>query len=158
MAMIHEFILVPKYNEWDWSYDNVVRDSCGEIDMLKSGIKDFVEIHDDIIIYINDTLNWIPSKNPAFEDMPKGFGLNHYGITLFDKESAPIIKNIFSGWIKIFSQAPSKFKLTGEYELGSETYEKIQLERNKVIDSFEKMFLLANKLENENYYLIHLGI
>lgn len=29
---------------------------------------DSVVIHDDIILYISDTLKWIPSRNPAFHN------------------------------------------------------------------------------------------
>jgi hypothetical protein len=64
---MNSFLFQNKQNKWNWSYHNVIRDSCGKIDMHKSDIVDFVEIHDDIIMYINDTLNWIPSKNPADE-------------------------------------------------------------------------------------------
>ncbi len=52
-------------------------------------LSNVVLIYDDIIQYIQDTFNWIPSINPAM-NYQKQFGLCNYGITLFDKEGAEV--------------------------------------------------------------------
>lgn len=58
-----------------------------EIWMLRENnrVIDNVVIHDDIIQYITDSLEWIPSKNPAKKGNPDDQSINYYGVTLFDE-------------------------------------------------------------------------
>lgn len=44
---------------------------------------DVVEITDDIILYINDTLKWMPQKQ-TYISQSQLYGLNYHGITEID--------------------------------------------------------------------------
>jgi hypothetical protein len=126
-------------------------------------IVDSVEIHDDIILYISDTLKWIPSKNPALRGTPRGAGINYHGVTLFDEESAIILGNVFNSWKHLFENSPEVLKLTGKYMtnvdlVDSGHYEKLFLNRNEVLKQFDKIISFANILSKGSFYLFHCGI
>lgn len=76
---------------------------------------DYVTIHDDIIQYILDSLEWIPSKNPAKKGSPMGQGINYYGVTLLDEQSSRSLINVFTAWRDLFKNAPETFELTGNF-------------------------------------------
>lgn len=160
MALIHEFILIEKEKYSADYYLSIERDSNGRINMKKSNITYLVELHDDIIQYISDSLNWIPSINPSTNQ--NGFGLNHYGMTLFNSNSADIIRNIFSSWARLLENAPQEFEITGNYTWDSDksngSYEKIQIIRNEIVESFKTLSTYAEKLSDNGFYLLHLGI
>lgn len=68
MGLDHEFYLVP----------NTV--NVNQIWKLRENNNiESVRIHDDIIQYIMDSLNWIPSKNPSTSGNFNRKGLNNYG-------------------------------------------------------------------------------
>jgi len=79
----------------------------------RSEIVDGVEIHDDIIVYIYDTLKWIPSKKHALAGSPNGTGINYHGVTLFDHESAIVLGSVFNAWKLLFENSPDILELRG---------------------------------------------
>jgi hypothetical protein len=156
IALTHEFYLVP-------STIDVEQQQFWMGIKNRSEIVDSVEIHDDIILYISDTLKWIPSKNPAIKGAPRGAGINYHGVTLFDDESAIVLGNVFNSWKQLFENSPEVIKLTGEYltivdQHDSGHYENLFLNRNEILKQFDKIVSFANKLSNGSFYLIHCGI
>ncbi|WP_080840816.1 hypothetical protein [Cohnella massiliensis] len=154
MALEHEFYLVPITIDVERFWMN--RENNPEI-------IDRVGIHDDIILYVGDTLNWIPSKNPALHGTPAGTGINYYGVTLFDKASARNLKNVFSSWRDLFLNSPTTLELTGEFvmlEGGGQAgqYEKLVYNRNEIIKQFEKIISFSDRLSEGNCYVYHCGI
>ncbi|MBE6067844.1 MAG: hypothetical protein E7211_09150 [Clostridium lundense] len=118
-----------------------------------------VLIHDDIVQYIQDTLNWIPSINPAM-NYEKGLGLNNYGITLFDKEGAEVIVGLAKSWADLFSRGPSTLKLTGNYCFtgNDRSYEIIEISRDKLVESFRKLQLFSERVISNKYLILHYGL
>ena len=106
MGLEHEFFLV--------TYDEYEEMSYNEYCFPLEDTSNVILLHDDIVQYIQDTLRWIPSINPAI-NYERGFGLNNYGITLFDKEGAEVISKIAKVWADLFSNGPATLKLTGNY-------------------------------------------
>lgn len=72
MTLTHDFYLITKVND--------------PTSFVKLGINlhdfiiDKVQIIDPIILYIIDTLEWIPTKNPAKAGLPNGNGLYYHGV------------------------------------------------------------------------------
>ncbi|MDF2790626.1 MAG: hypothetical protein K0S80_3727 [Neobacillus sp.] len=154
MGLEHEFYLIPNTIDvkdfWVHKENN-------------NGVIDSVVIHDDLILYIVDSLEWIPSKNPALRGAPNGWGLNYHGVTLFDKDSCPTLESVFSSWRDSFKNAPTTLELTGEFvydendeKLGE--YEKLIFNRDEVIKLFEKIISMSVQLAEGNCYLYHCGI
>ncbi|MFD1676401.1 hypothetical protein [Alicyclobacillus fodiniaquatilis] len=124
---------------------------------------DSVTIKDDVIQYILDTLDWIPSKNPALDGNPNGRGINYHGVTLFDKKSSHSLKAIFTAWRDLFANAPNQMELTGEFitESGLESagrYETLSLDRDEVIKVFEQIIAMSERLNQSDMYVYHCGI
>ena len=123
---------------------------------------DNVVIHDDIVQYISDSLEWIPSKNPAEKGNPNGQGINYYGVTLFDEQSSKSLKAIFTSWRDLFENAPNTFGITGNFVCGDNEqdgeYEIINIKRDEVVNQLGKIISMSEHLAKGNYYLYHLGI
>lgn len=152
MGLEHEFYLVSETVEID------------EIWTLRENnrVIDKVVIHDDFVQYISDSLEWIPSKNPAKKGIPKGQGINYYGITLFDKQSSKSLKGIFTSWRELFENAPNTFEITGNFVCEDNQqdgeYEKVKINRDEVVNQLGKIISMSDQLAKCNYYLYHLGV
>lgn len=154
MALVHEFYLIPAVEDAEHLWMNIA---------INPKVMDNVVIHDDIILYINDTLKWIPSRNPALPGAPTGAGINYYGVTLFDQHSAAALHRIFSAWRGLFLNSPPVLELTGEFytvegEEQSGQYERLIYERDEVVEQFAKMISFADRLAEGGFYLYHCGI
>ncbi|PGM49020.1 hypothetical protein [Bacillus sp. AFS053548] len=110
MGLEHEFYLVP---------DTV---NVSRIWKLRENNNDIesVRIHDDIIQYIMDSLNWIPSKNPSISGNLNRKGLNYYGETLFEQQASEKIIAIFTSWRDLFINGPKVLKLRGVFVYGED--------------------------------------
>lgn len=149
MGLEHKFYLIPDTTELTDFYIN------------KKNIIDSVVINDDVILYILDSLYWIPSKNPSSRNQIIGKGLNYYGLTLFDKQSSEALIGVFSAWKSLFKNAPEVIELTGEFVFsdGEEgEYEKIMVNRGELIMQLDKIISMSRLLADGNYYLYHCGI
>ncbi|MBE1557135.1 hypothetical protein [Sporosarcina limicola] len=152
--MNHEFYLIANTTDvkdfWMYRENN-------------NNVIDSIEIHDDLIQYIYDSLEWIHSKNPGLRGTTNGQGINYHGVTLFDKQSSVDLLNIFSSWRDLIKNAPATFELTGKFfydeegKIGRE-HEKLVFNRDEVIKLFEKMILMSRQLDEGNLYLYHCGI
>lgn len=155
MGLEHEFYLISNTSDVKnfWMYKE-----------NSNSVIDSVVIHDDLINYIFDSLEWIPSKNPELSGTPKGRGLNFHGVTLFDKQSSESLIRILSSWRDLFKSAPNTLELTGDFVyddineqiLGE--YEKLVFNRDEVITLFEKVIAMSVYLAEDDYYLYHCGI
>ncbi|MFJ9384119.1 hypothetical protein ACIROD_10320 [Peribacillus sp. NPDC101481] len=154
MSLDHEFYLISKTTGIKdfWMYRE-----------RNSSVIDSIVIHDDLIQYIMDSLEWIPSKNPSLQATPSGRGINYHGETLFDNHSSETLISIFSSWKSLIKNAPDKFELTGKFVYGEADnqegdYKKSVFNRDEVITKFEKMILMSEALAKGEFYLYHCGI
>ena len=154
MSLEHEFFLVPN----TVSYQELMGSNEKNPDILDS-----IDLSDDLIQYIADSLNWIPCKNPAISMTREVKGINYYGVTLFDQTSAATMKSIFTAWHSLFSNSPEKLELTGEFVVSSKKnilgeYECLIFIRDDVLELLERLLSMIDRLKEENLYLYHLGI
>lgn len=159
MSPVHEFILVSK-DKADFSFRDYVWDKNG-FNAQKSSVSDYVEVNDDFIEYIMDSLEWIPTYNPSKRE--KGYGLNYYGVTLIREDGALLAMNIFKSWADLFSNGPDILELRGAFTWQTEDqesghYETIKVARNEIVDVFKKLTSFAEQVMNGELYLLHLGI
>lgn len=70
MALEHEFYLIAQDTDireyWQYTHDEKTYVDC-------------VVLHDDLILYIIDSLKWIPTKNPGIRTVRP---INFYNISL----------------------------------------------------------------------------
>ncbi|MCC9608872.1 hypothetical protein LOC68_08090 [Blastopirellula sp. JC732] len=148
----HKFLLLPE-NEGDYAaYAQHVSDPRA------------LKVSDDLIRYMLDTLNWIPSINPANQAAWNGYGLNYYGPTVINKTGAPKAARIFLMWGSLFQEGPDKIELTGSYQWlegapeSSGQYEKITMPRESIAKTILDLAELAEGAISGEFYLLHVGI
>ena len=124
-----------------------------------------VRIHDDVIGYMKDSLNWITCYNPA-NGMIKHEGLNWYGPTVIKEDGAIVAQKIFAAWASLFSNGPKALTLTGAYGWidgqGAETgsYSVIKIDRDEIVGAMRTLADYANQVADsrDRLFVLHLGI
>jgi hypothetical protein len=124
-----------------------------------------IQIHDDMVHYIQDTLNWIPCYNPA-RNMIQHKGLNLYGPTVIKSDGAIRAEKVFMAWIALFSNGPKEIQLTGCHEWNegenkaAGQYSVIKIDRDEIVKRFTALALIARKVaaSKDNLFILHLGI
>jgi hypothetical protein len=122
-----------------------------------------VEIHDDLLRYMGDTLAWIPAHNPARGE--PCIGLCMYGPTTIHSEGARVAMTVFSAWANLFSLGPRDLDLTGAYGWAGDDpsageYERLRLDRDVMCAHLRALAQYSEKvwLGNGELYLLHIGI
>jgi hypothetical protein len=124
--------------------------------------QDTVRLSHDVCMYMSDTLEWIPSRNPANEAEWPGYGLNLYGPTVVSSEGAMIAEQVFSAWAQLFAAAPTRFSLVQGWERvqdGSEgRIRRFHVEREETVEALRQLADLARTVTHGEHFLLHLGI
>ncbi|MDI1446051.1 hypothetical protein [Polyangium sp. 6x1] len=122
-----------------------------------------IELHDDLLRYMGDTLAWIPTHNPA-RDEPC-MGLCMYGPTLIHVEGARVAAAVFSTWARLFALGPSDLDLTGGYAwVGADPstgdYERLHIGRDVLCSRLNGLALRAEQVASGEgrLYLLHFGV
>lgn len=145
MAQVHDFVVLNKEIYTYKDYMNVINKVSYD-----------VSIHDDLILYFYDFLQWIPAYNPSMEI--KHMGLNLYGVTAIDIEGATQAYDLFVRIVDIFKLSPETLKLNGgcSYQLADDEdpfseskecriirnsleQEKLTYQRDEIVEQFEKL-------------------
>ena len=140
------------------------KDSFSLNDYEEYQSSDSVELHDDFLQYIADSIAWIPSFNPCIEE--KCNGLCWYGPTIISSEGIGKAKSIFRSWLNLFQQGPDILSLKGNYSwidgdpIESGSYEKLTFKKTEIVDNLEKLVMFCDIIKSSNgaKCLLHLGI
>jgi hypothetical protein len=129
--------------------DNFVRIHCGELlSPMDVGNKKTVTVHDDIILFIYETLKWIESYD--YKDERVVSGLYYDGISYIHNDQLYLFSEIVDSWVGLFRNAPKSLLLnknSAKYKASDVEAELVQL--NKLISE-------ANKIKQQ--LILHLGI
>ncbi len=121
-----------------------------------------IKIDDDIVLYIWDTLTWVPTLNPATRIA--GYGLNYHGVTIIDKHGAEKLSSICRLWAELFDLGPDQLELTGQFgwtEGGvqaSGEYLILKARKGELVQSLRSLAQYADRAASGNYYILHAGI
>jgi hypothetical protein len=123
-----------------------------------------VELHDDFLCYISDSIKWIKSFNPARKEVTTGLCWN--GPTIISFQNIKKFEKIIMAWITLFENAPSKIHLCGSYgwiegepiERGS--YQNLIFEKKEILKKLEVLVSLCKIVINDKgkTCLLHYGI
>jgi hypothetical protein len=132
-----------------------------------------VMIHDEILRYLSDTLQWIPTLNPAKNE--RSYGLNMYGPTIIDQSGGGLFQQIFASWSHLFACGPERLTLRGLFnwqwpfeepehviaeselhKLGS--YERMSISRDDYIERLTKLAHFGERASTGQFFVLHLGI
>jgi hypothetical protein len=148
----HEFLLLP---EKDDGYSGYMGHFNGP---------NALKLDDDIVLYMMDTLRWIPSINPANPNQWSGSGLNYYGPTVINKTGAGKAARLLRLWAALLQEGPDALELTGLFEQvegdlsTSGKYAVIAAPRDELVKTLTDIADFAEKATSGRYYLLHLGI
>jgi len=124
-----------------------------------------VEIHDDLIRYIYDTLLWVPCTHLSGRKKKMTYGLMLYGDTIIKQEGAEIFGHVIESWAHLFSKAPSKFELKGGVMVQRDgivrepiEFYKIEIERDVGEESAISLGNYAKEAAAGDYFILNLGI
>ncbi|GAB1529872.1 coproporphyrinogen III oxidase [Brevibacillus formosus] len=118
-----------------------------------------VVLSDNLVLYIWDSLRWIPSFNPSTQE--NHTGLNYHCITIIRHEGANLLKDICFNWSRLFSLAPSTIQLTGDFVMdanGNGAYKKWNCTRDDLTKTLSALAAIAERAFHENYSIVHHGI
>ncbi|MBC2172094.1 hypothetical protein [Listeria booriae] len=115
-----------------------------------------VKVGDNLMSYMLDSLQWIDTEWNELGNRNRG--LNYYGITIFRGDSLKLLMDIVSSWVNLFQHAPSQFTMTGDFQLDSNTYEKIEYQKAEVIAQLTKLVEICEAAWNNDIQVVHFGI
>jgi len=126
---------------------------------VKALLQQSVALHDDLLQYISDSLRWIRCFNPCLQT--EHSGLNLYDVTVIENSGASNAAQVFTAWASLFALSPSELRLTGSFVTNGESkdYEELRFNRDEVVSGLQRLAdACATVSNNENQYLLHLGI
>ena len=145
------------------SFFLVRRTEFSPVDHLRfAALPGDIELHDDVIRYMDDTLRWLPAYNPARRQDCEGLCL--YGSTVVWAHGARVAAQIFSAWERLFSLGPAELELTGAYAWEEDPeagrYEKLRFERDELCARLRALVTLCETVVREEgeFFLLHSGI
>ena len=121
-----------------------------------------VRLHDDVMFYIWDTLNWIPTFNPSTG--AQQMGLNLQGVTVIDRSGATKAATLFRLWAALFAEGPEPLVLTGSFEYieGQDPaqghLQRLIFDRALIVRAFQRLAEYADRVSTGGFYILHLGI
>jgi hypothetical protein len=121
-------------------------------------------VHDDLLRYMGDSLQWVHTINPARRD-GNGYGLNLCGPTVISTEGAELAAQIFRTWANLFRLGPETLVLTGawcetEGISGQGHYSRVTVSRDPLVSTLDKIAEDCRRVAASAgaLYLLHLGV
>ena len=154
--MIHEFWLL-QTNEWSYSPHH-------NIHALRKH-PTHITLHDTILWYMSDSLEWIETANPAMRNQP-GYGLNMYGLTMITEQGATRFESVLTTWAALFCHGPETLRLTGEWmfynpykgKRNNGRYEVIMIERDPLVTTLRTLAEYARSVQAGQHFILHFGL
>jgi hypothetical protein len=151
-GLFHDFLLLSQAEHPFTAYREFVNDQGA------------VQLHDELIGYLMDSLKWLPSYNPSRE-VPTS-GLCRWGPTIIHLEGADTAYRIFTAWADLFSAGPPVLNLTGEWtrvhdepptDIG---YEPLAFDRDETVDRLRLVARYASSVVGSggDLYILHIGV
>lgn len=178
MSLNHNFFLIKIQDHKNWSRlkNSAELKDWSEINGWSEIMEtiEHVDLHDDVLRYIQDTLQWIPTYNPSTQQARQG--LCWYGETWIQVEGAVLMAKIFMYWADLLNCGSLELELTGSYSyqiendpahdgfeiiaVNSGRYEKLIFNRDELVKRFRALAEYAEQVQEQSgsYYILHCGI
>lgn len=151
-GLYHDFLLLSQAEHRFSDYHRFINDPHA------------IQLHDDLLRYIVDSLTWIPTHNPAKNECHRG--LCFYGPTVIHTEGASVAAEIFGTWATLFACGPTTLTLTGGWtiieddSLSEGEYRKLKCDRDDLVRKLRQIADYAKQVveKNGDYYILHFGI
>ncbi|WP_425618510.1 hypothetical protein NA78x_002217 [Anatilimnocola sp. NA78] len=167
MSLDHDFLLLDRQIDGEPPRAGIFHDSRA------------IQLHDDLVRYLGDTLAWIPTFNPSTQQSQRG--LNMWGITVIERAGADCAERVFRTWAQLLACGPSVLQLTGCYGWGQQIadpvsaeipqrnfdsqqleggYDALEFDRQAVVSTLQQLADYAALVRDSNgrLYLYHCGV
>ena len=114
-----------------------------------------VNIPDDFINYIKDSLFWIVS---SWNGKTLKSGLPYYGEALISDEELVKFKTILEKWRGLFSLGIEEINLTGDFLIDEMKYEKVIYKKCELLNILDGLLQLCDKAECLKADILYEGI
>ncbi len=123
-----------------------------------------IPLEDALLRDLSDSLEWIPTFNPARNERHRG--LCFYGPTVIQIDGAPAAARIFDAWANLLACGPPILNLRGGWILADGValdegeYERVHFERSEVCRKLRKIAEFASQVveKSGDRFILHLGI
>ena len=133
MALVHKFSI---------SYQN-------------SDSKYTVNLPDDLLQYLGDSLQWINTKWNGREVRA---GIPYYGFSIIEGGEIEKLLEIIERWKRLFELAPNSFYITGEFMPEESRYQKILVDKGEAIQIFNLWIELCKHAIEKELEILYEGI
>jgi hypothetical protein len=152
MSLDHDFVLLDRVTDGEWALTKFIHHPRA------------IKVHDNFVRYILDTLNWIPTFNPATKLPCRG--LNMWGPTLIEQDGAVVAERVFRAWARLLENSPVTLELTGGYSWRdgepeeSGKYERLQYSRDEIVSLMHTLADYSAKINasDRRLYMYHGGV
>lgn len=120
-----------------------------------------LQVADDIIDYLYDSLQWIPTVNPANPAGWAGHGVNRWGPTIIHRTGATTARQVFSAWADLFSAGPPELTLRGAWTTwpdGAQDYQTLVVPREGLVEQMRGLAGYADRCIRGDFYMLHIGV
>lgn len=162
MSMNHSFWLFREGERAHTDYSDLVR-RCDAP----------VTLDDEVLRYFFDTLQWIPTFNPAKKE--PGNGLNWWGPTVIDQTGGNLFHQICATWAQMLTCGPKHLQLRGAFSwqwpydepkhflseselhtLGRSM--PLEIDRDYLVQQLTTLAQFGAQAATGKFFLLHLGI
>ena len=127
-----------------------------------------VRLSDDLVSYLWDTLQWVPTLNPSHSPHLQGSGLNRWGATAVAGDGARMLAQLARRWAALFELAPGPtIRLTGSFQFqlgddgqpaGEGGYVVLLADRDRLVGQLGMLAQMADQASQGDHFLLHLGV
>lgn len=96
-----------------------------------------ISFSDDEYEVVAQTLSWIGCANLDRSEIYRG--LRRYSVNLLEGHDAEHLQYAIQCWQQLLSLAPERVQLVSGFDLTSETFSRIELDRDEVLDRLENL-------------------
>ena len=139
MALVHQFAIIPKDSN----------------EKFISADMDIIEISDNLIQYLEDSLQWIYSK---WNGKEMKSGISYYGFSIIESGEIEKLIKIIEQWKRLFELAPTEFFITGEFLPEENKYKKIYIKKEDMLRTLSSWIVLCKTAIKKDYKILHNGI
>jgi len=137
--IMHEFIIVDE--QW------VIKNTGRLVPLAELPTEDNIQVHDDVILFIWNTLKLVKCRN--YKNEREIFGLSYDGRSYIHFEQLALFSKIILNWLSFVDLMNEKFIINNQ----NDEYDKIIIK-----DDLEKLLRLAEKASREKKWILHIGV
>jgi len=137
--IMHEFIMVDE--------PFVIKNTGRLVPLAELPAEDTIEVHDDVILFIWNTLKLMKCRN--YKNEKENSGLYYDGRSYIHFEQLALFSKIILNWLSFVDLINDKFIINNQND---------EYDKSIIKDDLEKLLRLAEKASREKKWILHIGV